>query len=156
MSPVAETFARTLYAGWGDMDFNGHMRNTAYLDKSADLRMWFFASRGFPMAEFSRLRLGPVVREDRVEYFREIPLLAEFTVDQELAGLSADGARFCLQNSFVRADGKLCARVRSSGGWLDLGARALVVPPAALREAMAALPRTADFQALPDLSAPAG
>jgi acyl-CoA thioester hydrolase len=146
-------FMRTLYAGWGDMDFNGHMRNTAYLDKSADLRMWYFASFGFPMAEFSRLRLGPVVREDRVAYFREIPLLAEFTVDQQLAGISEDGARFCLQNQFTRADGKLCARVLSSGGWLDLSARALVVPPAALRDAMLALPRTEEFQELPNLSA---
>lgn len=146
-------FTRTLYAGWGDMDFNGHMRNTAYLDKSADLRMWYFASCGFPMAEFSRLRLGPVVREDKLAYFREIPLLAEFTVDQQLAGLSEDGARFCLQNQFIRADGKLCARVSSSGGWLDLSARVLVVPPVALREAMLALPRTADFQTLPKLTA---
>ncbi|WP_229422843.1 thioesterase family protein [Telluria aromaticivorans] len=30
---------QTLIAGWGNMDFNAHMRNTAYLDKSADVRM---------------------------------------------------------------------------------------------------------------------
>ena len=40
-------FERTLYAGWGDMDFNSHMRNTAYLDKSGDIRMMFFAENGF-------------------------------------------------------------------------------------------------------------
>jgi acyl-CoA thioester hydrolase len=34
----------------GDMDFNRHMRNTAYLDKSADVRMLFFAEHGFPMS----------------------------------------------------------------------------------------------------------
>jgi acyl-CoA thioester hydrolase len=28
-------YVKTLFAGWGDMDFNAHMRNTAYLDKSA-------------------------------------------------------------------------------------------------------------------------
>ena len=26
-------FARPFVAGWGDMDFNGHMRNTAFLDR---------------------------------------------------------------------------------------------------------------------------
>ena len=25
-------FIKTFQAGWGDMDYNGHMRNTAYLD----------------------------------------------------------------------------------------------------------------------------
>jgi acyl-CoA thioester hydrolase len=28
-------YEKKLLAGWGDMDFNAHMRNTAYLDKSA-------------------------------------------------------------------------------------------------------------------------
>jgi len=27
-------YEKTLIAGWGDMDFNAHMRNTAYLDKA--------------------------------------------------------------------------------------------------------------------------
>ncbi|MDQ3231136.1 MAG: thioesterase family protein [Pseudobdellovibrionaceae bacterium] len=54
-------FEKTLFAGWGDMDFNSHMRNTAYLDKSADVRMMFFSENNFPMVEFERLKLGPVV-----------------------------------------------------------------------------------------------
>ncbi len=39
-------YSKTLYAGWGDMDFNSHMRNTAYLDKSGDVRMMFFSENG--------------------------------------------------------------------------------------------------------------
>jgi hypothetical protein len=39
-------FEKILFAGWGDMDFNSHMRNTAFLDKSADVRMMFFAENG--------------------------------------------------------------------------------------------------------------
>jgi acyl-CoA thioesterase FadM len=56
---MSTVFVRTLYAGWGDLDANGHMRNTAYLDKSADLRMMFFAEHGFPVSEFQRLRAPP-------------------------------------------------------------------------------------------------
>lgn len=70
-------YEQMLFASWGDMDFNGHMRNTAYLDKAADVRLMFFAAHGFPMAEFVRLRLGPVVMKDEVEYFREVQLLDE-------------------------------------------------------------------------------
>ena len=74
-------FETTLYAGWGDMDFNGHMRN-----------------------------------------------------------------------EFFKADGRLAARVTSLGGWLDHAERKLVTPPLTLLEAMRAMGRTEDFQALTPLS----
>jgi len=65
-------YSKKLYAGWGDMDFNSHMKNTAYLDKAADVRQMFFIEHGFPMEELLRLRIGPVVMKDEVEYFREV------------------------------------------------------------------------------------
>ena len=52
-------FVKRIRAGWGDMDFNAHMRNTAYLDKAADVRLMFFAENAFPIEEFIRLRIGP-------------------------------------------------------------------------------------------------
>ena len=142
-------FERTMVAGWGDMDFNGHMRNTAYLDKSEDSRMMFFSENGFPMREFARLRLGPVVMKDEIEYFRETNLLENLTVTLAVAGLADDGSRFLLRNEFFRADGKMAARVTSTGGWLDLAARKLVVPPPALQEALRLLPHSSDYQPLP-------
>ena len=137
---------RTFVAGWGEMDFNGHMRNTAYLDKSADVRMTYFAENGFPMAEFYKLRIGPVILRDELEYYREVGLLEEFRVTLELAELSRDGSRLVIQNSFYGPDGKLIARVRSKAGWLDLGARKLVAPPEALLRALQESPRTEDFK----------
>ena len=142
-------YAKTVYAGWGDMDFNAHMKNTAFLDKSADVRMMFFAEHGFPAAEFSRLRLGPAVMKDEVEYRKEVGLLQEVTVTLALAGHAGDGSRFVLRNEILRADGALCSRVTTTGGWLDLAARRLVPPPAALLAAMNSLPRTSDFAVLP-------
>ncbi len=65
-------FERRVIAGWGDMDFNSHMRNTAYLDKSADVRMMYFSENGFSMQEFMRLRLGPVIMRDELDYYREV------------------------------------------------------------------------------------
>jgi acyl-CoA thioester hydrolase len=141
-------FQKTLVAGWGDMDFNAHMRNTAYLDKSADVRMMYFAEHGFPMSEFMRLQLGPVVMKDQIEYFRECRLLDEITVTFAMAGLSEDASRMNLQNSFYR-DGVLCARVTSLGGWFDLRERKLTVPPPELAELLRSLARTEDFVVLP-------
>ena len=142
-------FERKLTAGWGDMDFNSHMRNTAYLDKSADVRMMYFAENGFPMAEFRRLRMGPVILRDELEYFREVGLLEEVRVTLEIAELSADGSRFLIQNTFYREDGKLVARVRSKGGWLDLNVRKLVAPPEKLLLALQKSPRSDDFKDVP-------
>ncbi|HEY4231530.1 MAG TPA: thioesterase family protein [Thermoanaerobaculia bacterium] len=56
MPPPAAAYAKPFRAGWGTMDFNGHMANTAHLDLAADLRMAFFSERGFPPAEFRRRR----------------------------------------------------------------------------------------------------
>jgi acyl-CoA thioester hydrolase len=142
-------YEKTLFAGWGDMDFNSHMRNTAYLDKSADVRMMFFAENGFPMARFVELRLGPVVMKDEVEYFREVGLLESLRVTLSIAALADDGNRCHIRNELYRPDGKLGARVTSVVGWLDLAARKLTLPPDDLLVALAALPRTADFRVLP-------
>ncbi len=106
-------YERTFTAGWGDMDFNSHMRNTAYLDKSADIRMIYFSENGFPMAEFVRLRIGPVIMKDEVEYFKEVGLLETLKVTLDQAGLAEDGSRFLLRNEFYKTDGKLVARVTS-------------------------------------------
>lgn len=142
-------FKREFMAGWSDVDFNSHMRNTAYLDKAVDVRMLYFAEHGFPMAEFMRLRFGPVVMRDEVEYFREIGLLQMMTVGLTMAALSEDGSRFRMRNEFTRDDGRRAAVVTSEGGWLDLTARRLMAPPPALLEVIRALTRTEDFAVLP-------
>jgi acyl-CoA thioester hydrolase len=141
-------FEKKFHAGWGDMDFNSHMRNTAYLDKAADVRMMFLSERGFPMSEFMRQKLGPVIMKDEIEYFREVKLLDELKVTLVIAGLSEDGSRWLMRNEFFRPDGKLSATVSSWGGWLDLAARKLVAAPAALLQALNVLPKTGDFKHL--------
>lgn len=142
-------YSKTLYAGWADMDFNAHMKNTAYLDKAADVRQMFLIEHGFPVEEFLRLRIGPVVMKDEVEYFKEVSLQQEITVTYALAGHSSDGSRFLLRHEIIRPDGELSARVTSTGGWLHLDERRLVAPPPALLAAMNSLDRTDDFVDLP-------
>ena len=151
-------YSKRLLAGWSDMDFNAHMKNTAFLDKAADVRLMFFAENGFPTAEFTRLRIGPVVVRDEIDYRKEVELLQEIDVTLALAGMSPDAARWLLRTEVRRTDGKVCARATSAGAWLDLDARKLVAPPAALRAALETLDRTAEFEELrsPVRGAPAG
>lgn len=131
------------------MDHNGHLANTAYLDLAADVRVSFFADHGFPPAEFRRLGIGPVIRKEELEYFREIALHDTVTVTLAAQGLSADGSRFVVENELWSSAGERAAVIRSSGGWLDLRVRKLVIPPPALVKAMMQFPRTSDFVELP-------
>jgi acyl-CoA thioester hydrolase len=141
-------YEKKLYASWGDMDFNAHMRNTAYLDKAGDVRMMFFSEHDFPMAEFLRLKIGPIITKDEIEYFREVNLLDELKVTLAIAGLSGDGSRWLMRNEFFRSDGKLAATLTSMGGWLDLSARRIATAPKKLLEALKSLPKTGDFRQL--------
>lgn len=145
---MAQHFTRRFHVRWGDMDFNAHMRNTAYLDTSADLRMMYFEAHGFTMREFEKAQLGPVITKDELEYFRELRLLEPIDVSLALAGLSDDGSRFRLRNEFFNQAGKLAARVTSTGGWLSLATRTLTPPPEALANLLRSLARTDDFEAI--------
>jgi acyl-CoA thioester hydrolase len=138
-------FEKVLVAGWRDMDYNSHMANTAYLDRAADVRMHYFAENGFSVEDMMRLRIGPVVMKDEIEYFREVKLLQEIRVSLACAGLAPDGSRFVLRNEFAHVDGKRCAVVTSTGGWLDLNVRRLIAPPDALRKALEALDKSEGF-----------
>ena len=143
-----QKFEKTLIAGWRDMDYNSHMANTSYLDRAADVRMMYFADRGFTAEDMLRLKIGPVVMKDEIEYYREVKLLQEIRVSLACTGLASDGSRFVFRNEFAHADGTRCAVVTSTGGWLDLVSRKLTAPPERLREAMDALPRTEGFREL--------
>ena len=145
---MAEVFKKTFQVRWGEMDFNAHMRNTAYLDVAGDVRMIYFQEHGFSMREFERLRVGPVILRDELDYYRELRLLDSYDVTLSAAGLSPDASRFRLRNEYIRSDGKPIARATSIGAWLDLAARRLVRPPDELAELLRSLPRSSDFEQL--------
>lgn len=142
---MSEPFRRRFFTRWGDLDSLGHMANTAYLDAAVDTRFAFFVERGYPTSELARLRIGPVVQRDEIEYYRELRLLDPYDVTLELGGLAPDASRMRLVNGFFRPDGKPVARVVSHGGWLDLERRKLVAPPPELRDLLAAIPHAGGF-----------
>ena len=48
-----------------------------------------------------------------------------------------DGARWTIEHTIYKADGRLAATVTVDGAWLDLDRRKLTTPPAELAQAMA-------------------
>ena len=141
-------FEKTFHVGWAHVDLNGHLGNYSYLSLAIDVRMFFFAENGFSAAEFQRQKIGPVVFKDEIEYYKEFHLLDPIRITFEGAAMSEDATHFRIRNDFYRADGRLAARLNSTGGWLDLERRKLTRPPEALAAAMRNLRRTDDFEIL--------
>ena len=90
---------------WRDLDANGHMRNTAYLDYATQARFAFFATHGFPLSEFRQLSLGPITLRDEITYVREVHMLETIESRLHATNWSDDGSRFRLVNDIVNRDG---------------------------------------------------
>ncbi|MFF0607697.1 acyl-CoA thioesterase [Nocardia tengchongensis] len=148
MSNVQATLAFPFRPQWSDMDQNGHMRTAGYLSAAENSRMLYFSESGFSAGEFARRGFGPVIQTDTLNYRSELRLLEPAELSLHLAGLSGDGARFIMRNTFTRGDGVVAATVTSTGGWLDLAGRRLIAAPEDLLTLLRALPRTDDFAEL--------
>ncbi len=143
---MGQIYEKTFHVGWANVDFNGHLGNTSFLDLAVDVRMFFFSENGFPVHEFQRQRFGPVIMKDEITYFKEMYMLDKIRITFQSAGISEDATRFRIRNEFFREDGKLAARLTTTGGWLSLETRKLIVPPKTLAKAMQSLARTEDFE----------
>jgi acyl-CoA thioester hydrolase len=141
-------FERILAVSWMHLDANGHMANTSYIAMAIDVRFMYYASQGLTPGEFARMRIGPVVRRDEVDYYREFHMFDKVRITLTLAGVADDASRFRIRNELYREDGQLAARITSLGGWFDLDARKLIAPPEKLANALRAIEKAEDFEVL--------
>ncbi len=144
-----QAFEKTFHVGWADVDMNGHLANTAYINLAVDVRLFFFEENGFSVMEFHRQGFGPVMRRDEIEYYRECRLLDNVRITLKLAGISRDGSRFKIRQDFYHFDDTLAATLYSTGGWLSARERKLIAPPREITEMWDTLARTEDFEEMP-------
>jgi acyl-CoA thioester hydrolase len=149
MAAKTNIFVQRFRVGWSDLDGNSHMGNTSYLDHAHNTRMLFFGEHGFTLARFASEKFGPVVVRDELVYLKELRLMDEFTVDYELVGISDDGVKFRVRNTFRNAPNDVAAAVTSEGVWFDLERRRPRVPPPDLDRLMRSLQRSKDFAEIP-------
>jgi acyl-CoA thioester hydrolase len=147
---VAE-YARTYELRWSDVDANGHVRHSVYSELGADARIAWLADGGFPWKRLEEIGLGPVLLREELEYRREIGIGERVRIDVRASGLSPDGARWKLRHDLFKEDGSLAGSVTVLGGWLDLSARRLVVPPEPLAELLRATAQAPEFEELAPL-----
>jgi acyl-CoA thioester hydrolase len=143
-------FARTYEIRWSDIDANGHVNYAAYIDAAGDLRYHFFTQHGFPPEKFQQLGIGPIYTSIHASFFREVRMGEAVTITYLISGLSPLGMRWKVHHDVLKTNGKKAVSVDLEGTILDLTIRKPVHPGPELLELFHLLPRTSDFEVLPE------
>jgi acyl-CoA thioester hydrolase len=131
---------------WVDLDPNGHMRHSAYLDYGAQIRLGFLAEHGLDMARMAKLGIGPVLFREEIRYTAEIRGGENIRVALELTGVSRNRRHWRMRHRILKVDGKEAAVIEVQGAWLDLRARRITEPPEEVMAMVEDMPRAADFE----------
>ena len=127
---MSKEFKDVIKVRWADLDSNGHMRHTAYLDMCATARIGFLASFGFTEKQFMKLKMGPVLFNENISYFKEVRGTDSIEIRVKVASVSEDGRKWEIDHDLYRlSDNERVANLKASGAWLDLVARKITRPP---------------------------
>jgi acyl-CoA thioester hydrolase len=135
---------------WADLDANGHVSYSAYIDATADLRYRYFAQHGYPPERFKALGLGAVYTSLSATFLREVMLGETLKITYLVAGLSPGGARWRVRHDIMKETGKVAVRVTLEGVLMNLATRKPALPTPELLEIYEGIPRSADFEVLAD------
>ena len=141
-------YSRTYEIRWSDIDANGHVNYSAYIDAAADLRYRFFIEHDFPPEKFHELGIGPVYSAIHARFFREVRLGETVTITYALAGLSPQGSRWKAQHEVLKSNGKKAASLEIEGAILNLATRKPAFPTPDLMQAFDLIPRAEDFEVI--------
>ena len=132
-------------ARWADLDPNFHMRHSVYSDYAADTRMAGLDAIGISKSMLMKLKIGPILFNEFIEYFKEIGPNEEFTVDFVTLGGSKKGHKWKMCNNIYKANGDLAAKITVMGAWFDLAARKVTAPPEEMKSLLDKVPRGEGF-----------
>ena len=145
-----ETYSKTYEIRWADLDANGQVRYSTYIDATADVRFRFFAEHGFPPEAFQKLGIGPIHTSLTAQFLREVGLGETLTIPYTLAGLSPRGTRWKVHDDLLKSNGKKAAVISLEGVILDLNTRKPTLPPVELLDLVQQAPRASKFEESPD------
>jgi len=133
---------------WSDIDANGHLANSAYINFMSHTRMGFFVEKGITQKELAKHHIGPVVFHEHIYYFKEVFQGKPIKVTLEVEGLSEDGQFFEFIHNFYDHKGRNLAYCEIFGGWIDLNSRKLTGFPKALEHVIDDFPKSKNFKVL--------
>ncbi|MFD7920988.1 acyl-CoA thioesterase [Streptomyces sp. NPDC059740] len=123
-----------------DLDTNGHVRGSAYVDFADHARWACLQEAGVDPVEMSRSGLGPVNLRTTIDFHRELRAGDESVVTCTFTYEGGEKKTGRATQELRRTDGTLVATVESVFGLLDLTTRRLVPDPASHWRRLATTP----------------
>jgi acyl-CoA thioester hydrolase len=141
-------YSRNYEIRWSDLDANGHVNYSAYINAAGDLRYRFFSERNFPPEKFEELGIGPIYTAIHAQFLREVRMGETVTITYALSGLSPQGGRWKVHHDILKSNGKKAVGLEIEGAILNLITRKLAFPTPELIETFGLIPRAKDFEVL--------
>src|SRR2546423_12555916 len=88
---MPEVIEKTFEVRWDDINSNGHLRSTRYLEYASYALITYLQDAGFPVSRMHQMGLSIVRLADEAEYCDEVFLSESLTVRARTVGVSADG-----------------------------------------------------------------
>jgi acyl-CoA thioester hydrolase len=145
-----DIYSKTYDVRRTDLDANGHVHYSAYIDAAADLRYAFFAERGFSADAIRQLGIGPVYTFLAARFMREVGAGETIVLTYQLTGLSPSGKRWKVHHDILKSNGKKSVTLDIEGVVLDLGSRAPTSPPPEFLAVFHQIPRSPAFEEMPE------
>ena len=141
-------FSRAFAVKWADLDTNGHLRYSVYVDYAVDTQFRSLENYGYTPKKLMDLGFGPIILRMETRYSNEVTFDETVTDSFKMAGMSPDGARWLSRHEIIKPNGNTAATIKLEGVWLNVHTRQAIVPPPDLLEILNSLPRTENFEAL--------
>ena len=145
---VSNEFSRTYAIKWADLDTNGHLRYSVYVDFAVDTQFRSIEGHGFTPKRLMELGFGPVILRMETRYQREVTFDETVTDSLKITGMSPDGARWKSRHDITKSNGDMAAIIKLEGVWVDMHTKQAIAPPPDLLQILNSLPRTESFETL--------
>lgn len=140
--------SRSFAIKWSDLDTNGHLRYSVYIDFAVDTQFRSIEEHGYTLKKLMGLGFGPVILRMTSRYAREVTFDETVTDYILLTGLSPDGARWKTRHDIVKPNGELSATIKLEGVWVDVKTKKAIAPPPELLTILNLLPKSENFKPL--------
>lgn len=127
---------------WSDVDPNMHLRHSVYMDFSDQTRVKYFDSKGVSFLDFRDLQIGPILFSTTNQFYKEVLLNEQVTVNCKLAEVSPDFRKWTVVHEVFKENGDLAAKITANGAWFDLQKRKVVVPPENIQKTLNEMERS--------------
>jgi acyl-CoA thioesterase FadM len=147
---TGDSYRKSFEIRLDEIDFNGHLHNTKYLEYCSHTRYCQLVEQGWDLRRMGEHGIGAVSLADDIHYRREVQLGDLITVTYQVTGYSADGKRWRSRTQMARPDGAVAATVTTNGAWFGLRSRRIEAPPPELVAATDSI-KSEDFAVLESL-----